>query len=118
MRTIQLLGLVVAISAIALGYLLLSPIETDSSASAAGAVGLGLIFLICPAAVLSALLLVPSSIALLWPEIRKRSYFIGPFWKTLWVVNGVLSLGYLFIALYLGYIWFVASTGGSVGPVI
>ena len=111
MRTIQVIGILIAIAAVILGYLLLSQIETDSSASTAGGAGFGLMFLVGPAVVLSALLVVPSSIALLWSELRKRSYFTGPFWRTLWVVNSVISFCYLFIALYLGYIWLVASTG-------
>jgi len=112
MRTLQLVGFLLALMAVILGYLLLSPVETETPASAAGAVGLGILFFVAPALGISALMLVPSSIALLWPEIRKRTYFTGSFWLRLWAINGILSTGYLLVTLYLGYVLLGFGAGG------
>jgi preprotein translocase subunit SecY len=68
-------------------------------------------FMVLPMLGWSALMLVPSSIALFNHEVRERTYFNGNFWLNLWKVNLVISVVYIAAALYFAYLWFKASTG-------
>ena len=105
MRTIQTIGFLATLVAIIIGYISLSLVEPDTSASAAGAVGLVLMFIVAPMFGCSALVLVPSSIALLWPATRERFDFKGTFWLGLWGINSLLAISYLAAGFYLGYLW-------------
>ncbi|OFC72770.1 hypothetical protein [Alteromonas confluentis] len=111
MRTLQLLGLVIAIFAGFIGYYFLSDVEPDTSASAAGAAGLFLMFVVAPALLFSAVMVVPSSIALFWPQVREGNYFQGKFWFAIWGCNCLLSSGYLFVAVYIFYLWLKVGNG-------
>ena len=111
MRSLQIIGFLIAVLAVFLGYMLLSPVEAGTPASAAGASGLGLIFLVAPGLALSVLIPVPSSIALVWPEVRKRNHMHGAWWYGLWAVNSIISLGYSSIAVYMDYVWVTVGAG-------
>lgn len=101
MRTLQLLGFILALAGLILGYLLLAPVEGDTSAASASATGLGLMFVALPLLGMSALFLVPSSLALFKGEVRQRTYFAGRFWLALWKLNLVICACYLSVVLYL-----------------
>lgn len=81
----------------------LAPLSPDSSASAEGAIGLFLMFFVAPLFGFSALLLIPSSIALFNTKLRKSTCFYGKFWYGVWGLNGLISVGYVFVILYIGY---------------
>ncbi|MCE9679473.1 carbon starvation protein CstA [Shewanella sp. AS1] len=105
MRTLQLLGALLALAGLLLGYVLLSPVDSDSSEAAAGASGLGIMFMVLPMLGWSALMLVPSSIALFSEEVRARAYFRGHFWLNLWKLNLMISAAYIGLVLYVAYLW-------------
>ncbi|MDX1537114.1 hypothetical protein [Arsukibacterium sp.] len=111
MRTLQLLGFSLAIAGIILSYVLLAPVDGETSGASSGAAGLGIMFMALPMLGWSALMLVPSSIALFNHEIRKRTYFRGNFWLNLWKVNLVISLVYIAVAIYFAYLWLKVSIG-------
>ncbi len=104
LRTFQLIGFLLAVAGLTLGYVLLSPIEGETSEAAAGAAGLGILFMMLPMLGWSALLLIPSSAALFSQQVRERSYIKGQFWLTLWRVNLFISALYISVVLYLGYL--------------
>jgi len=106
MRTFQLLGFILAIVGFILGYVLL-----EASDASAGGAGIGIMFMVLPILGWSALILVPSSVALFNHEVRERTYFRGNFWLNLWKVNLIISFGYIAVVLYFAYIWFKDSIG-------
>ena len=110
MRTLQILGFISAVAGILLTYVFLAPIESDTSASAAGGSGIGLMFIVFPILCFSALALIPSSIALLNTKIRANNYFSGKFWHCLWGLNSIISIFYLFVIIYFCYLFLVQST--------
>ncbi|GCF89190.1 carbon starvation protein CstA [Shewanella sp. M-Br] len=79
MRTLQLLGFILAIAGVILGYITLASIDGQASEASAGAAGLGMIFMVLPTFGCSALMLVPSSLTLCKSEVRLRTYFKGSF---------------------------------------
>lgn len=109
MRTLQLLGFMLAIAGFILGYVMLAPIDGETSEASAGGAGIGIMFMVLPMLGWSALMLVPSSIALFNHEVRRRTYFKGNFWLNLWKVNLVISVVYIAVALYFAYLWFKVS---------
>jgi hypothetical protein len=109
MRTLQMLGFLSAVVGMFLTYILLSPIEPDTSASAASASGLGLMFGVFPILCFSALTLIPSSLGLLNSKIRVKSYFTGKFWHCLWGINSIISVLYLIVIIYFCYLFLVQS---------
>lgn len=111
MRTIQFLGLISAIVAFLVMYWALSPITLESSASSESAAGLVLMFIVAPTLAFSALLLIPSSIALLSSKLRENTYFNGKFWYGVWGINSLLSIGYGMAASYIGYIYLTSVVG-------
>jgi hypothetical protein len=111
MRTIQLLGLISALVAFMFLYWALSPLTPDSSSSSEGAAGLVLMFIVPPVIGFSAFLLIPSSIALLNSKLRENTYFKGKFWCSVWAVNSLLSICYIIVAAYIGYIYLTSVIG-------
>lgn len=111
MRSLQLIGFMLAIAGIILGYVMLAPVDSETSGASAGAAGLGIMFMALPMLGWSALMLVPSSIALFNHELRKRTYFKGHFWLNLWKVNLVISVVYIAVVLYFAYLWLKISIG-------
>lgn len=111
MRTLQLLGFMLAIAGFILGYVMLAPIDGETSEASAGSAGIGIMFMVLPMLGWSALMLVPSSIALFNHEVRRRTYFKGYFWLNLWKVNLVFSVVYIAVVLYFAYLWFKVSIG-------
>ncbi|WP_165744440.1 carbon starvation protein CstA [Pseudoalteromonas sp. Z9A6] len=111
MRTLQLLGFILAIVGFILGYVILAPIDGEASDASAGGTGIGIMFMVLPILGWSALILVASSVALFNHEVRVRTYFRGNFWLNLWKVNLVMSFGYIAVVLYFAYIWFKGSIG-------
>lgn len=111
MRTLQLLGFMLAIAGFVLGYVMLAPIDGETSEASAGGTGIGIIFMVLPMLGWSALMLVPSSFALFNNRIRQRNYFKGHFWLNLWRLNLVISAGYITVVLYVVYLWFKFSIG-------
>jgi hypothetical protein len=107
MRTLQVLGFISAVAGVLLTYLFVAPIEPDTSASAAGGTGIGLMFIVFPILCFSASTLIPSSIALLKTSIRVNHYFYGKFWHCLWGINSIISTLYLFVIFYFCYIFLV-----------
>ncbi|MGI2258748.1 carbon starvation protein CstA [Shewanella sp. GXUN23E] len=104
MRTLQGFGLIFTLVALVLGYVLLAPIQHDTSASAASASGLALVYGVLPLLGLAALMLLPSSVALLSSNVRHYCYFRGRFWLGILAFNLVISAGYVLIAGYLAYL--------------
>mgnify|MGYP005989982387 CR=1 FL=1 len=111
MRTLQLLGFMLAIVGFILGYVMLDPIGGETTEASAGGAGIGFMFMVLPMLGWSALMLVPSSIALFNHEVRRRTYFKGNFWLNLWKVNLVISVVYIAVVLYFAYLWFKVSIG-------
>ena len=107
MRTLQMLGFLSAIAVILLTYFLLAPFESDTSASATSASGLGLMFIVFPVLCFSAITLIPSSIALLNTNVRVKNCFIGKYWHCLWGINSMISIFYLIIIIYFCYLFLV-----------
>ena len=70
MRTFQLLGFILAIVGFILGYVMLAPIDGEASEASAGGAGIGIMFMVLPILGWSALILVPSSVALFNHEVR------------------------------------------------
>lgn len=102
MRTLQLLGFILATAGVILGYITLASIDGQTSEASAGAAGLGMIFMVLPTFGCSALMLVPSSLTLCKSEVRLRTYFKGSFWLSLWKLNLVISVVYILVTVY-GY---------------
>ncbi|MBW3513563.1 carbon starvation protein CstA [Shewanella sp. NKUCC01_JLK] len=111
MRTLQLLGFILAIAGVILGYITLASIDGQTSEASVGAAGLGMIFMVLPTFGCSALILVPSSLTLCKSEVRLRTYFKGSFWLSLWKLNLVLSAVYILVTLYVGCLWLQISIG-------
>lgn len=109
MKGLQLAGLITGLVALSLGYMFLAPIGPESGSSAAGAAGLAIMFIVIPALGASAIMVVPTSIALLWTGNRLRANFHGIYWHSIWAINGIFTAGYLFIACYFFYVWSVVS---------
>lgn len=86
-KTVQVIGLLLALAVLRLAVLLLRDLGPQASASAAAATGLGLIGMGLPLLGLSARLLIPSSAALCWPSRRRRCGVRGA-WLLLWALNG------------------------------
>jgi len=105
LRTLQLLGFILAIAGVIWGYITLASIDGQTSEASAGAAGLSMILIVLPIFGCSALMLVPSSLVLCKSEVRLRTYFKGSFWLSLWELNLVISAVYIFVALYVGYLW-------------
>lgn len=111
MRTLQLLGFMLAIAGLVLGYVMLAPIDGETSEASAGSAGIGFVFMVLPMFGWSALMLVPSSIALFNHQVRRRAYFKGNFWLNLWKVNLVFSVVYIGVVLYFAWLWFKVIIG-------
>ena len=107
MRTIQFLGFISTLAGLISGYLLLAPVDSETTASAASGVGFGLMFIVAPLLGCSAFLLIPSSMALISTRVRNASYFTGKFWLGLWGTNTLISLSYIFVMGYLIYVYFM-----------
>lgn len=88
MKTVQVIGLLLALAVLGLAVLLLRDLGPQASASAA--TGLGLIGMGLPLLGPSARLLIPSSAALCWPSRRRRCGVRGA-WLQLWALNGAQS---------------------------
>jgi hypothetical protein len=104
MRSLQLLSLLPLLVSVCLSYLILTPIEPDSSGASAGAAGILLMFIVLPLFYCSALGSITSTIALLSPKIRKIFNFTGVFWRFIWFLNAILSLGYIAFGLHVTFI--------------
>lgn len=105
MRTIQILAIILSITGLALGYSTLANTE-GKSGSTASSMGLLLIFGIFPCLVAAAFMSIGSTIVLLSSKVRDKFYFKGRFWFGVLSINSILSLGYMFVAIYLAFIWF------------
>jgi hypothetical protein len=103
MRSIQLLSLLLLLVTVGLSYWTLAPIEPDSSGASAGAAGLVLMFIVVPLFCCSALGSITTTIALLSPKIRKDFNFTGLFWRFIWFLNAIISLGLIALGLYVTY---------------
>ena len=111
MRILQLLGFLLALSAVGLGYYLLAPIDSGTSDASAGASGIGIMFMVLPMLGWSAVMLVPSSIALFKKDVRQKTYVKGHFWVSLWRLNVLISAVYIAAVLYFAYLWLSLSLG-------
>lgn len=94
-----------------IGYFMLAPVDGETSEASAGAAGLGLLFIVLPMLGWSALLLIPSSLALFNSELRRRSSFKGYFWFSLWRLNLLISAGYIAVVFYFAYLCVKVSFG-------
>ena len=111
MRTIQLLGLILSIVSFGVMIWALAPLTPESSAASESASGLVLMFIVVPSLAFSACLIIPSSIALLNPKLRYQTYFTGKLWYGVWGVNSLLSLSYVLVVLYIGFVYLTSSIG-------
>ncbi|MFB2681809.1 carbon starvation protein CstA [Shewanella mangrovisoli] len=105
MRTLQLFGFMLTVAGIILATVMFAPVDSETSGASAGASGLGFLFMVLPMLGCSALMLVPSSIALFYNDVRRHTHFTGYFWLNLWKVNLVISLGYIALLFYLVFVW-------------
>ncbi|WP_087504045.1 hypothetical protein [Neiella marina] len=104
MRSIQMLGFLSTLGGIAICWFVLSDVGPETSDAAGAAAGL-VILLAVGMFKCAAIVLIPSSIALLWPAVRQRTYFKGKFWFAMWGINGLFSIVYLFAGAYVFYVW-------------
>jgi hypothetical protein len=111
MKAVQAVGFFLAVVWFASGYSLLAMVEPDTPTGAGAAVVLMFMFVVLPTFCCSALLLVPSSIALLIGKLRVRSCFSGPFWIGLLSINILLSVGYISAVSYIALTWFGSDVG-------
>jgi hypothetical protein len=107
MRTIQILAIMLSISGLALGYSTLANTEGESGC-AASSMGLLLLFIIFPCLAAASLLSISLTIALSSSKVRDKLYFKGRFWFGVLGIDSMLSLGYVFVAIYFAFIWFTA----------
>ncbi|MBY5991734.1 hypothetical protein [Ferrimonas balearica] len=99
MRTIQLSALGLCVLVLLSGWLMLSGLEPEAPASAAGGVGLFFLGVLFPLLCISACLSVPSTVALLLPGRRVRYGMDSILWRGVLGLNVVLSLVFLAVAL-------------------
>lgn len=112
MRSLQLLGFILTLVAVGLGYIMLAPLDSAASEAAAGASGLAIIFAVLPLFGWAALMLVPTTIALFNAEVRSKTFFVGKFWLTLWRLNILLSSFYIVAAVSVLILWLNYSVAG------
>jgi len=105
MKLLQLLSLAILVIAACLTYWVLTPITPGSSEASAGAAGLFLLFIAFPLFCCSALISVPTSIALLNSKLRASANFLGWQWGVVWLLNAICSIFYVGLALYAAYIF-------------
>ena len=105
MCIIQILVIILSITGLALGYSTHTNIE-DESGSIASSMGLLLMFGIFPCLVVAAFLSISSTIVLLSAKVRDKFYFKCRFWFGVLSINSMLSLGYMFVDIYLAFICF------------
>ncbi|AQQ67658.1 hypothetical protein Mag101_08415 [Microbulbifer agarilyticus] len=105
MKGLQVTGLTMSLLSLLLAYFLLVPVEPSTPSSSAGAAGLGIMFIVLPALGASAIMFVPTSVALLWGINRIRSRFTGLFWYSVWALNGIFTLIYMLLGAWLIYMW-------------
>lgn len=96
LRTIQLLGALLALSGLGSGVGLFRMLQPEMASYSASALGLGLGFLgiVLPQLGLSALLLLPSTALLCLPAMRLR-FRVLRVWFALWCLNLGLSAAFL-----------------------
>ncbi len=105
MKLLQLLSLTILAIAACLMYWVLAPIKPDSSGASTGAAGLLILFVAFPLFCCSALISVPTTIALLNSKLRASSDFLGWQWGVVWFLNAICSIFYVGLALYAAYIF-------------
>jgi hypothetical protein len=105
MRSIQILGFICTLIALAISYWEMFIITPASTESAASSVGLVLMFVIVPLFGFSATLLIPSSLALINAKFRRATFFLCKFWYCVWGINSFFSLAYLAFGLYFSYLY-------------
>jgi hypothetical protein len=113
MKTLQVFGFALAVFAVSSAWLLLGGLPALASGSQAGAVGLWLMFVSAPLSGLAGLLLLPTTVALAWPNLRRR-FGIRGFWFTLWCVNAAMLLGTLAFGAWVA--WVVMAGNPPVRP--
>ncbi|WP_159817294.1 hypothetical protein [Colwellia sp. 20A7] len=101
MRSTQVLGLLFAVSAFFLGSWILGGVDYETSASAGAGAFFGLMISAIPCIVISAILLVPSSIQLISKKKRSAYGFNNTKWQLLLLVNLVISFGYVCIITFI-----------------
>ena len=111
MRSIQILGLICTLFALAISYWAMFITTPASTESAASSVGLVLMFVIVPLFGFSATLLIPSSLALVNAKFRRATFFFGKFWYCVWGINSFFSLAFLALGLYFSYLYLTVGYG-------
>ncbi len=99
MRSIQVCGLISLLVCWMIGHFLDGGSGVSEQAGAVTAIGL--VYFAFPFMVISFLLLVPSSVALMWPSIRQRSGFNNVYWLTLLTINTIISVFYIALIIYI-----------------
>lgn len=111
MKTLQLSGLIFSTTGLSLVYLLLAHIDPQTPASAASALGIGLVFVALPVLGAASLMLIPSSLALITVTARRKAKFTGRFWLSIWALNSCLSVLFLLIAVYVAFTYLTVISG-------
>ena len=106
MRFTQVLGLLFALIAFLLGAWVLGGVDSETSYSAGAGAFFVLVISFIPCIVISAILLIPSSIELLSTKARSIHGIHTKMWQLLLSINMVISLAYVciiivFIILYI-----------------
>jgi hypothetical protein len=103
MKTVQALGCLLLLVALTLAALLFRDLPSQAWASQAGAAGIFLFFALGPAVGAAGLLLLPSTLILLWPRMRQR-FGIRGFWLGLWGLNLMVVLTGVALAAWVGWV--------------
>jgi hypothetical protein len=105
MRLTQVLGLLFAVAAFLFALWILGDVDSETSASAGAGAFFSLVVSAIPCIIISAVLLIPSSIQLLTYRTRVIHGFNTKIWQLLLFINIVISLGYSFIIVLFLYLY-------------
>ena len=113
MKTLQFFGFALAVLAVFSAWLLLDGLPASASGSQAGAAGLWLMFVSTPLLGMAGMLLLPTTVALAWPQLRRR-FGIRRFWFALWCVNAAQLIGAFALAAWV--LWVILAGNPSARP--
>lgn len=101
MRALQMLGFFTTVVAFLSCYSLILPLNQQSASTP----NIAMMFMVTPLLGFSALILIPSSIALFNSKVRSYHLFEGRLWLCLWTVNSLFSLAYICLMGYFFYLF-------------
>ncbi len=111
MRSTQVIGLLFVLGAVLLSSWILGGVGSETSASAGAGAFFGLMISAIPFLIISAILLVPSSIKLLSGKARIVHGFNNKKWQLLLLINLVISFGYVCIITFIIFTYITVKLG-------